>query len=115
MLAVVFESDLAADLGEQRVVLAEPDVQTRFEAPALLAHQDGTAGDDVTVMPLDAQPLGIAVAAVAGTALPFFMSHCLDLDLNIGDADAREDAAMTARLPEALAPLFLEYPELGPT
>src|SRR5215207_9102573 len=83
VLAVVLEPDLAIDLREQRVVLAEADVQARIEAPTLLAHQNGTTGDEVAIVPLDAQPLGIAVAAVAGAALPFFMSHYLNLYLNI--------------------------------
>ena len=32
MVAVIFEPDLAIELGKQRVVLAEPDVQTGLEA-----------------------------------------------------------------------------------
>src|SRR4029453_18709996 len=40
------------------------------------------------------------------------MSH--DLNLNIGDAHAREEAAMSARFAESLAPLLLEHADLGP-
>ena len=64
-----------ADLGKQRVVLAEADVQARAEAAAALAHEDRPAGHDVAVEPLDAEPLRIAVAPVARTALSFFMCH----------------------------------------
>ena len=63
--AVILELHAAVDLREQRVVLAEPDVESRPEAPSALAHQDGTAGDDVAVEPLDAQTLRVAVAPVA--------------------------------------------------
>ena len=64
MLAVIFESDFAIELGKQRVVLAEPDVQAGLEAASLLAHQDRAAGDEVTVVTLDAKALCIAVPAV---------------------------------------------------
>ncbi len=63
--AVVLELHLAADLGEQRVVLAETDVEPRPEPAPALAHQDRSAGDDVAVVLLDAEPLRVAVAAVA--------------------------------------------------
>src|SRR5688500_15212940 len=75
VLAVVLQAAGAGDLGVQGVVLAEADIQARVEAAALLAHENRAAGDDVAVVALDAQPLRIAVAAVAGTALTFFMSH----------------------------------------
>ncbi len=75
MLAVVFEADLAVDLREQRVVLAEADVQARLEAAPLLANQDRAAGDQVTVVTLDAEALRVAVAAVARAALTFFVSR----------------------------------------
>ena len=76
MLAVVLEADLAVNLGEQRVIFAQPDVQAGFKAATLLPDEDRPAGDEVAVMALDAEPLGVAVAPVAGTALPFFVSHC---------------------------------------
>jgi hypothetical protein len=41
--AVVFEADLARDLGEERVVLAEPDVQAGLEAAATLARRRAAA------------------------------------------------------------------------
>ena len=65
----------AVDLGEQRVVLAEPDVEAGTEPAAALAHEDRSAGHDVAVEPLDAEALRVAVAPVAGTALSFFCSH----------------------------------------
>ena len=65
VLAVILEADLAVDLGEERVVLAEADVQARLESTSLLAHQDRPAGDEIAVVTLHAEALRIAVAAVA--------------------------------------------------
>ena len=79
MLAVVLEADLAVNLGEERVILAQADVQTRLEPAALLTDEDRTARDHVAVVTLDPQPLRVRVAAVAGTALPFFVSLCMNL------------------------------------
>jgi hypothetical protein len=64
VLAVIFEPDLAVNLREQRVVLAEPDVQTRVEPASLLTDENRSAGDDVAVVALDAEALRVAVAAV---------------------------------------------------
>ena len=63
--AVIRELDASVDLREERVVLAEPDVQARPEPAPALTHQDRPAGDDVAVEALHAEPLRIAVAAVA--------------------------------------------------
>ena len=65
----------AVDLREQRVVLAEADVEAGPEPAAALTHEDRSAGDDVAVEPLDAEALRIAVAPVARAALTFFCSH----------------------------------------
>ena len=65
MLAVVLEADLAVDLGEQRVIFAEPDIEAGFEAASLLTHEDRPAGDEIPVVTLDAETLRIAVPAVA--------------------------------------------------
>jgi len=64
VLTVVLESDLPIELGVQRVVLPQPDVEARFEAPPLLSHQNRPAGDDVSIVALDAKALRVAVAAV---------------------------------------------------
>src|SRR5262245_44377498 len=74
--AVVLEADAPGRLREDRVVFAEARVQARTEAPAALAHDDRAAGDDVAVVRLDAEALRVRVAAVTGTALSFFVSHC---------------------------------------
>jgi hypothetical protein len=65
VLAVVLEAHLAVNLREQRVVLAEPDVQAGLEAPAFLAHENRAARNEVAVVAFDAESLRVAVAAVA--------------------------------------------------
>ena len=61
----VLERDDAFHLGEEGVVLAPTDVQSGPEPPPALTDEDRSAGDEVAVEPFDAQPLRIAVAAVA--------------------------------------------------
>jgi hypothetical protein len=65
VVAVILEAHLAVDLREERVILAEADVEAGLEATTLLAHQNGATGHDVAIVTLDAEPLGVAVAAVA--------------------------------------------------
>src|SRR6476659_2088422 len=62
--AVILELDRAIDFREQRVVLAETDVQAGPELAAALPNQNRPAGDNVAVVPLDAETLRVAVAAV---------------------------------------------------
>jgi hypothetical protein len=64
VLTVVLESYLPIELGVQRVVLPQPDIEAGFESPPLLSHQNRPAGDDVSIVALDAKALRVAVAAV---------------------------------------------------
>ena len=50
---------MAVDQREQRVVLADADVHTGVELGAALANDDGTCGDQLTAVGLDAQHLGL--------------------------------------------------------
>src|ERR1700681_452331 len=59
------ELHLAVSQREQRVVAAPPHVVTGVEPGAALAQDDRTGGDGLTVEGLDAQPLGVGIAAVA--------------------------------------------------
>src|SRR5438477_10130420 len=81
--AVVLEPHAAGDFREDRVVFAEPRVQARAEPASALADDDRPAGDEVAVVRFHAEPLGVAVAAVARAALSFFMSHSCDLTSNL--------------------------------
>ena len=71
--AVIFEPHPAGDLREERVVLAEADVEPGLEPAAALPDENRSAGHDVAVVALDAEALRVAVAAVARAALSFFM------------------------------------------
>ena len=64
VLTVILEPHLAVNFRKERVVLAHPDIESRLEAAALLPHEDRSAGDDVAVVALDAEPLCVAVATV---------------------------------------------------
>jgi len=63
--AFVLELDNAWDFREQRVVFANADVQTRLELGAVLPDKDRSAGNEHTIMALDAEPLRVAVAPVS--------------------------------------------------
>src|SRR5690349_5536060 len=69
------ELDGAGRLGEQRVVLADPDAVARAEAGAALADDDLAAGDDLAGEHLHAEALGVGVAAVAGGAEALLVCH----------------------------------------
>src|SRR3954449_9227826 len=61
-------------LGEDRVVLADPDPGAGMELRAALAHDDLAAGHGLAGEDLHAEPLGVRVAAVAAGAEPLLMS-----------------------------------------
>src|SRR5262245_25579462 len=62
--AAAIEDDLAGREREERMVAADADVSPRRVARASLAN-DNAAGDDfLAAINLDAQPLGVGIAAV---------------------------------------------------
>ena len=77
--AVVLELHRAGDLGKQRVVLAEADVEAGLVLAAALADEDRPAGDEVAVGPLDAEPLRVRVAPLSRAALSLFDAMVLRL------------------------------------
>jgi hypothetical protein len=58
----------AGHLGEERVVLAPPDVIAGLDPRAPLADDDRSAGHQLSAEQLHAQPLRIGIAPVFGTA-----------------------------------------------
>src|SRR5262245_14828940 len=120
--AVVLESHLAGDLRVDRVVFSDAGVQAGAEASSALADDDRAAGHEVAVVGFDAEPLRVRVAAVAGAALSFFMSHSAftkstvdsRLHQNVFDSHAREDRAVAPGPAHALAALLLEHADLRP-
>src|SRR5450755_2224425 len=74
--AAARELDGAGRLGEDRVVAADPGSVAGLEHGSALAHDDLAAGDGLAGEHLDAESLGVGVAAVAARAEAFLMSHC---------------------------------------
>ena len=64
VLAVIFKADLAINFREQRVVLAEADIESGLEAATLLTNENRSARYEHAVVALHAEPLRIAVAPV---------------------------------------------------
>src|SRR3989338_4628185 len=73
--ALAFELHHAADLREQGVVAAAPDVEPRVKLGPALAHQDGASRHHLAAEPLHAQPLRVTVPAIRRRTLSFFMRH----------------------------------------
>ena len=69
--AMVFKAHAAVDLREERVVFAEPDVQSWREPSSALPHQNRSAGHDIAVVTLDAQALQLLSRPLRVTALSF--------------------------------------------
>src|SRR4051794_3996600 len=69
------EGHRTRDEREQRVVLTPADAETRVEVGATLADDDLAGLDDLATEALDAQALGVGVAAVAGRRSALLVCH----------------------------------------
>lgn len=69
--------DAAIAQGEKGVVVADSDIVAGMEARSALADQNGSRGDGLAVIPLDAETLAVAVASVLTGSLTFLMCHDL--------------------------------------
>src|SRR3989304_5362557 len=74
-LAVGLELHPPERLGEDRKVATHAHVHARVNAGAPLPYDDGAGEHQLTVVAFDAQPLGLAVAAVLGAAAAFLVCH----------------------------------------
>src|SRR5437868_9855259 len=104
------EADMAVDQREQRVVLADADIHAGVEPRAALADDDRTGGDQFTAVSLDAQHLGLGVAAVPCGTAAFFLCHELapqNLAKAAGSAVDRADFQLGVVLAMALALLVV--------
>ena len=79
-LAAPSELHGAVDHGEQRIVLAHADVAAREEARAALPQDDIAGSDDLTAEFLDAEALGVRVAAVARRPQALLVRKALKID-----------------------------------
>ena len=59
LVAAIAELHGAADLGEERIVLADADIQARLDRCSTLTHDNRAAGDYLAAKRFHAQPLGI--------------------------------------------------------
>src|SRR5436190_18378890 len=75
VLAEVFETDRARNLGKERVVLSLANILAGMDVSAALADDDRAGADELAGEALDTQPLAVRVAPVLGTAYAFFVSH----------------------------------------
>jgi len=74
-----FEEDGAVGEGKEGKVAADADVFAGLEGRAALANDDGTGRYFLTAADFDTEVLRVAVAAVAGRTLSFFMCHFIIL------------------------------------
>ena len=81
-------STVPADEREQRVVVATADTGAGVEVGAALANDDLAGVDELTTEALDAEALGVGVAAVAGRTGALLVCHRVSptLVLDAGDA-----------------------------
>src|SRR5438876_3039266 len=104
----------AVHLREQRVVRADPDVQSGLEPRPALADEDGAARHELAGESLHAEHLGIRVPAVPRAADALLVSHRV-LDLDLRDSDRRRRLAVAAVPAIVLPPLELHDPHLPAT
>ena len=69
------KADLAVGKREQRVVAPAGNVLAGVEPGAALAHNDRACAHELTAEHLDAEHLGLRIAAVAGGTATFFLCH----------------------------------------
>jgi hypothetical protein len=63
--AFILELHDTGNLCEQRIVFADADIQTGLELRPSLANEDRTTRHELARKPLDSEPLGVTIAAVA--------------------------------------------------
>src|SRR4029077_19476042 len=88
---------------EERVVAAHADILAREDLGTSLAHQDGACQHDLTRVPLQPKPLGLAVASVARAAAAFLMRHRSPSSVDLWRASAPSPATR-ARQPQVPSP-----------
>lgn len=74
------EADDAVYFGEKRVVLTPADVHAGMVMGAALTHEDVAGEHELTVRTLEPEPLGRAVAPVAGAADALLVREELQID-----------------------------------
>src|SRR6266542_1493330 len=75
VLVLELEADHAVDQGKQGIVVGAAHVLPGMKLGAALAHQDAARRDHLAAVALDAEILGVAVAAVAARADALLVCH----------------------------------------
>src|SRR5579884_2910547 len=75
LLGGLLEADRAVDQGKERVITTHADVAAGLDDGAALAHEHGAGADDRAITALDAEPLALAIAAVARAANALLVCH----------------------------------------
>src|SRR6185437_10790345 len=73
--ALALEGDAARDLREERVIGTDPDVLACVYRRAALTHENVARQHPLAAETLDAETLGVRVAAVFGAAARLFVCH----------------------------------------
>src|SRR5574341_2241120 len=96
------------------MITSEADVAARLPACPVLAEDDGAPANRLPAEHLDAEPLGVAVPAVAARALALLVCHLAPLlgGPNRVDTHGRHVLAVSACPPVVLALLALEDAQL---
>src|SRR5450755_4287705 len=101
--------------GEQGVVLATTHVQAGVVVGAALADQDLTGVDQLAAVSLDAEELGVRIAAVTARRRALLVCHVVTLLSGLDAGDLDHAVALTMALPLAVAGfvLVLQDVDLG--
>lgn len=70
-----FELHDAVDLGKNREIFAESDVDSRVDLRADLPHDDVSRTDELAAVTFYAAPLTVAISTVSCTTASFFCRH----------------------------------------
>ena len=83
--------------GKQRVILANPHVQARFELSPALPNNDSAAIYQLSGKAFDSKSLGLAVSSIPGASDSFFVRHTdlLTCYIDFFDADFRMPLTMS--------------------
>jgi hypothetical protein len=73
--AFIFKLNNPGNLCEERIVLADTNIQAWLEFRAALTNQYRSTGHELAGKALHSEPLGVAVAAVARASNSFFVRH----------------------------------------
>jgi hypothetical protein len=72
---VILEANTTINLGEDRIILSNADIQPRPESASPLPNKNGATSHDIPIESLHTKTLCVAVTTVPRASLSFFMCH----------------------------------------